>query len=133
MHTDRQGRINLMWTALIGPVVDLTKDVFRGKIEEAKVKHEVKLERLKTKADWEARMADASAHSWKDEWFTILLSLPIIFVGYGVAVDDMEVIERVHRAFEVLHTLPEWFQYLLYTAVLASFGIKGVDKIIKRK
>jgi hypothetical protein len=77
-------------------------------------------------------MADASAHSWKDEWFTILLSLPIIFVAYGVAMDDMNVIERVHYAFEVLATLPEWFQYLLYTAVLASFGIKGVDKIIKK-
>ena len=122
-----------MWTALIGPVVDLAKGFIKGKVDEAKIKQEVKLERLKNDADWEARMADASAHSWKDEWFTILLSLPIVFVGYGVAVDDMDVIERVHRAFEVLAGLPEWFQFLLYTAVLASFGIKGVDKVMGKK
>lgn len=122
-----------MWTSLIGPVVSLAKDFIKGKVDEAKIKQEVKLERLKNDADWEARMADASAHSWKDEWFTILLSLPIVFVGYGVAVDDMEVIERVHRAFEVLAGLPEWFQFLLYTAVLASFGIKGVDKVMGKK
>ena len=122
-----------MWGALLGGAFDLAKGFIKGKVEEAKIKHEVKLEKLKTDADWEARMADASAHSWKDEWFTILLSLPIIFVGYGVAMDDMTVIERVHRAFEVLATLPEWFQFLLYTAVLASFGIKSIDKFTGNK
>jgi hypothetical protein len=122
----------MIWGTVISTLGGLAKDYFKGKVEEQKIKQEVKLEKLRTDADWEARMADASANSFKDEWFTILLSLPIIFVGYGVAMDDMEVIERVHRAFEVLHGLPEWFQYLLYTAVLASFGIKGVDKIFKR-
>ena len=122
-----------MWTSLIGPVVGLAKDYFKGKVDEAKIKQEVKLERLKNDADWEARMADAYAHRLKDEGFTFLLSWPIIFVGYGVAADDMEVIERVHRAFEVLAGLPEWFQFLLYTAVLASFGIKGVDKVMGKK
>ena len=122
----------MIWGSIIGGAIDLAKGYFKGKVEEQKIKQEVKLEKLRTDADWEARMADASAHSWKDEWFTILLSMPIIFVAYGVAMDDMNVIERVQYAFEVLATLPEWFQYLLYTAVLASFGIKGVDKIIKK-
>ena len=123
----------MIWSALLGGAFDLAKGFIKGKVEEAKIKQEVRLEKLKTDADWEARMADASAHSWKDEWFTILLSLPIIFVGYGVAMDDMTVIERVHRAFEVLPTLPEWFQFLLYTAVLASFGIKSIDKFTGKK
>ena len=122
----------MIWGALIGGAVDLTKDFIKGKVQESKIKQEVKLERLKNDADWEARMADASATSWKDEWFTILLSMPILFVTYGVAMNDMTVIERVHIAFEVLAGLPEWFQYLLYTAVLASFGIKGVGKLIKK-
>ena len=122
----------MIWGSVISVVGGLAKDYFKGKVEEQKIKQEVKLEKLKSDADWEARMADASAHSWKDEWFTILLSMPILFVTYGVAVDDMTVIERVHIAFEVLAGLPEWFQFLLYTAVLASFGIKGVDKLIKK-
>ena len=122
----------MIWGALIGGAVDLAKNFIKGKVQESKIKQEVRLERLKNDADWEARMADASATSWKDEWFTILLSMPILFVTYGVAMNDMTVIERVHIAFEVLAGLPEWFQYLLYTAVLASFGIKGVGKLIKK-
>lgn len=122
----------MIWGAVLGGVVDLAKGWVKNKAEEQKIKQEVKLEKLRTDADWEARMADASATSWKDEWFTILLSMPILFVTYGVAMNDMTVIERVHIAFEVLAGLPEWFQYLLYTAVLASFGIKGVNKLINK-
>jgi len=122
----------MIWGTVISAVGGLAKDFIKGKVEEHKIKQEVKLEKLRTDADWEARMADASASSWKDEWFTILLSMPIIFVTYGVAMNDMTVIERVHIAFDVLAGLPEWFQYLLYTAVLASFGIKGVGKLINK-
>ena len=30
--------------------------------------------------------------------------------------------------FEVLNTLPDWYQYLLFIAVSSSFGIKGVGQ-----
>lgn len=74
-------------------------------------------------------MADQVAHSWKDEWFTILLSMPIVSIIYGVVMNDAEVIDRVGLAFTQLNSLPEWYQYLLFVAVFASFGIRGADKI----
>ena len=40
------------------------------------------------------------------------------------------------KGFEVLATLPDWYQYLLYIAISASFGIKGVGqarKMIRKK
>jgi hypothetical protein len=43
--------------------------------------------------------------------------------------DSEEVISRVGYAFEQLNALPEWYQYLLFLAVFASFGIRGADKI----
>jgi hypothetical protein len=33
--------------------------------------------------------------------------------------------------FDVLSDLPEWYQYLLYIAISASFGIKGVGEAAK--
>ena len=33
--------------------------------------------------------------------------------------------------FEVLNTLPDWYQYLLFIAVSSSFGIKGVGQAMK--
>ena len=88
---------------------------------------------IQNDADWEAKMADASANSWKDEWFALLLSLPLVAVGYGIIVDDVTVIERVKDGFKALEELPDWYSYLLFLAVSASFGVKGVDKIMNLK
>ena len=120
-----------MWQALIAPIADIAGGWIKGKVEEQKVKQEIKLERLKNDADWEARMADATASSWKDEYLIIILTSPLWFIGYGVAVDNPDIIQRVHLAFETLHSLPDYYQYLLYAAVLASFGLKVKD-IIKK-
>ena len=37
----------------------------------------------------------------------------------------------VKEGFDILATLPEWYQYLLYIAISASFGIKGVGQAAK--
>ena len=39
--------------------------------------------------------------------------------------------EYVKEGFAILSTLPEWYQYLLYIAISASFGIKGVGQAAK--
>ena len=119
-----------MWQALIGPIADLAGGWIKGKIEEKKAIQEAKIERIKTDADWEARMADASANSWKDEYLIVILTLPVIFIGYGVATDNLDIISRVNSGFETLSSLPEWYQYLLFIGVSASFGLKSADKLM---
>ncbi len=119
-----------MWQALIGPIADLAGGWIKGKIEEKKAIQEAKIERIKTDADWEARMADASANSWKDEYLIVILTLPVIFIGYGVATDNLDIISRVNAGFETLSSLPEWYQYLLFIGVSASFGLKSADKLM---
>jgi hypothetical protein len=118
-----------MWTALIGPVTSLVADWFKGQREKSEAKHKAQMEVLGNTALWEQRMAEASNTSWKDEWFTVLLSTPIVSIIFGVVMNDQEIIERVGLAFEQLNSLPEWYQYLLFVAVFASFGIRGADKI----
>lgn len=119
-----------MWQALLGPVLEIGKSWIKGKAEEQKVKQKVKLEKLRTDSDWEARMADATRNSWKDEWFSLILSAPLIAVAWSVASDNDTIIARVNLAFEALSALPEWYQYLLFIAVSASFGLKSADKIM---
>ena len=89
------------------------------------------MEVIRNDANWETLMAGATASSWKDEWFTILLSAPIIAVIWGVALNDVSVMDRVHDAFRALGNLPEWYQYLLFIAVTSSFGIRGADKLME--
>lgn len=119
-----------MWGAAIGAIAEVIKEWFVNRREESKAKHEQKLEVIKTTASWEELMAGASATSWKDEWFTVLLSGPIIAIIWGIGMNDMDIIERIGVAFMELDKLPDWYQYLLYVAVTASFGIRGADKIM---
>lgn len=122
---------NMAWQALISPITNLVGGYLNNKHEQAQAKHQAKLQVIQNDADWESKMADASANSWKDEWFALLLSAPIVAVMYGVGVNDVTVMDRVHDAFDALGNLPEWYQYLLFVAVTSSFGIKGADKIMK--
>ena len=122
-----------MLQALIGPIANLASGYLSNKHEQAQAKHQAKLQVIQNDADWESKMADASANSWKDEWFAILLSAPIVAVLYGVGFNDPAVMGRVHDAFEALGNLPEWYQYLLFIAVTSSFGIRGAEKLMKRR
>jgi len=115
---------------LLGPVTDLVGGVLKNRQEIDKAKQAAKLEQIKSGADWEAKMAAASGASWKDEFWTVVLAVPVFMVGYAIAMNDTSVIERVQLGFEALNSLPEWYQYLLFLAVSASFGIRGVDKLM---
>tara|TARA_R100000654_G_scaffold12602_2_gene27395 strand:+ start:76 stop:450 length:375 start_codon:yes stop_codon:yes gene_type:complete len=118
---------------LLGPAIDLGKEFLKGKAEEKKAIQQRKINAIQNDADWENKMADATAKSWKDEWFAILISLPLLGVAYSVIVNDPAVIERVNQGFAALDNLPDWYQYLLFLVVSASFGIKSADKLMSMR
>ena len=117
-------------TSLISPIAGLAKGYLANKADQAKAKHEAKMTVIQNDADWETKMADASNNSLKDEFWTIILAIPIFMVGYAIVVDDMTIIDRVSQAFDALNQLPEWYQYLLFIAISSSFGIKGASKLM---
>ena len=119
-----------MWLNFIKPVADLAGGYLKNKAEEKQAKHKAKMKVIENDADWEARAVDASANSWKDEFWTIVLSVPIFMIGYSIVVGDPEIAERVEDGIVALSNLPEWYQYLLFIAISSSFGIKGVSKLM---
>ncbi len=120
-----------MLQMLLGPLMSLGKQWLSNKAEEKQAKHEANLQRIQQESNWEDTMAKGSLASWKDEWFTVVLSVPVVAVGFGIALDDPTLLARTKEALEALTGLPEWYQYLLYVAVLSSFGIRGVDKLME--
>lgn len=119
-----------MWQNLIAPVANLAGGYLKNKAEEKQAKHKAKMSMIKNDAEWESKMVDASAHSWKDEFWTIVLSIPVFMVGYAIVINDITVIDRVKQGFDALADLPEWYQYLLFIAISSSFGIKGASKLM---
>ena len=125
-----------MFQALIGPIANLAGTWFQNKLEKTKADGQAKVAEAKARASvaeqvaagkvkWEGKMADATGDSWKDEFALVVLLLPAILVF----IPGMR--EYVKEGFEVLATLPDWYQYLLYIAISASFGIKGVGQPAK--
>jgi len=120
-----------MLQLLLGPAVELAKDFVKGKVEEKKAVQQRKIQAIQKDANWEEKMASATDKSWKDEFWSVILSLPILAVAYSVVTDNPAVINSLNTAFDTLNSLPEWYQYLLFIAVSASFGLKSADKIMK--
>ena len=125
-----------MLSALIGPIANLAGSWMESKVEKVKADGQAKVAEAKAKAvvaekvaagevAWEKSMADATDGSWKDEFALIVLLLPAILVFIP------SMTEYVRSGFEVLNTLPDWYQYLLFIAVSSSFGIKGVGQAMK--
>ncbi len=121
----------MVWQALISPLSNLIGGYLNNKHEQAQAKHEARLQVIQNDADWETKMAIASGSSWKDEFWTIVLAVPLFCLGWSVVVDDPAILGRVSDSFSALDTLPDWYQYLLFLAVSASFGIRGADKLMQ--
>lgn len=111
-------------------VAGLVSGYMDRKAEEKQAKHQAKMEVIKQGGDWEETMAESSRDSWKDEWFTLVISIPLVLVFYG-AMFEPGIIQKVEEAFIALEKLPEWYQYLLFMAFSASFGIRGADKLMQ--
>ncbi len=117
-------------SSVIGPVADLGKTWLEGKVAKTKAKAEaeaaVMINQSKSAADWETAMARASNTSWKDEWITILFSIPLVLAFVPSAVP------YVREGFAVLATMPQWYQYGLSVIIAASFGVRGAIGIMNK-
>ena len=127
-----------MLNLLIGPIADLAGTWLNGKVEEKKAQAKTRVAKAEAEAvvmqkkatgeiDWDLKMADASASSWKDEWLVILFSIPLI-LAFIPGMEDI-----VSRGFQQLEQMPEWYQYSLGVIVAASFGVRSATKLFSKK
>jgi hypothetical protein len=126
-----------MLNLLIKPLLGVAGDVVKGVVDTRKAKAEQKITEIKAKTslmekqikgevDWDLEAIKGTQGSWKDEYLTIIFSIPLLlcFVPFTV--------EYVERGFEALSQTPDWYKYTLGVIVSASFGIKGATKLFKK-
>lgn len=111
-----------MLQTLIAPVAELVGGYFKRKAEEKQAQHERKLEVIKHEADWDNIQASNAGTSWKDEFFTLLFSVPLVMAFIP------EAVPIVSDGFKVLEGMPDWYKAFLGAAVAASFGIRTLTK-----
>jgi len=128
-----------MIQALLGPITELAGGWLKGKasaqaaaanlkLVEAEAKATIMKSAATSEAEWERVMAEGSKDSWKDEWLTILFSIPLILAFFG---DWGRII--VEQGFAALEIMPTWYQYTLGVIVSASFGVRSAVKLFGKK
>ena len=103
-----------MLQMIVGPIASLASNWLEGRNEKIKATTRVKVAKAEAEAtilekkatgeiDWDLAQAEASEGSWKDEWLTVVFTLPLILLLFGQE-------ERVNNFFLDLSNCPEWYQ-----------------------
>jgi hypothetical protein len=123
---------------IIQGVMGVASEAVGGYMETKKAKAKQKLVKIEAETslmekqitgeiDWDVEAVKGSKESWKDEYLTILFSIPLLLCFLPWTVDYVE------RGFEALAQTPDWYKYTLGVIVSASFGIKGATKMFGGK
>ncbi|UUW39751.1 putative TMhelix containing protein II [Vibrio phage VPMCC14] len=110
-------------------------------IEQAKVEtlNQIKLKQVVGEIENDGISIRQMETSWKDEWFLILFSLPLIAMFLSPFI-DLFFIEGGYRegilgeaamvALKNLDACPDWYTYIVTVMVMVSYGYrKGIDKL----
>lgn len=108
------------------------------KRKQAKLESELRVNEAVTNAKIEAAKAGQISETewenlqvansgWKDEWFVVVLSIPLIMCF----IPGLE--GYVMQGFNVLEGTPEWYQWMVGIAVSASFGYRKLADWATRK
>jgi hypothetical protein len=116
---------------LIKTLVGVGGTFLQGKMDNKKAEIEGRnnaiQEKLKQSGTWDEIHAKNSGESWKDEWFTLLFSIPLVLAFIPSAVPYVE------QGFRVLDMMPDWYKQALAVLVAASVGYQKLTQLFTKK
>jgi hypothetical protein len=106
----------------------------KGDLAIAAAQVTAKIDRLKTgqKADIAWENLSITNSGWKDEWFTIILSIPAVLCFLPV-IGGVNFQQIVRDGFSVLKECPDWYNWMLGIAVGSAFGYRRIADFMGRK
>lgn len=127
--------MNVLLTSLLKGLWDLGKDWVDRKKEKAQLKHQVKLKEI----EQDSLLIQGGIKSWKDEWWTIIISLPLVQLMMAPVIELIMLdtpynqgdwTNAVMSGLEALNSVPDWHIYIATASALYSFGIKPTVKSV---
>jgi hypothetical protein len=126
-----------MWFNLLSMGVKTASHIYQNKqrtkqlMSDAQMRH---AEKMSTgEIEYKAKVIESNDKGWKDEFVLVLISIPILILGYSVFTDDPEIRNRLDVFFEYFKQLPYWYQAIFIGVVSAIYGLKGADIMRKPK
>ena len=125
-----------MWLNLLSLGVKTGAKIYQNKqrtkqlISDAQMLHAEKMS--KGEIEYKAKVIESNDNGFKDEFVLILVSIPILLLGWSVFSDDPTIRDRIDLFFEYFKNLPYWYQAIFIGVVSAIYGLKGAD-IMRKK
>jgi hypothetical protein len=110
-------------TSLAGLATSVIDSKTQVKLTEA----EIRKKQLTGEIDWDIEAIKATQNSWKDEWITLLFSIPLILAFCGDWGNQI-----VQDGFTALEAMPTWYQVSLGGIVSASIGLRSISKFYNK-
>jgi len=125
-----------MWLSAIKLAVQAGSHIYKNKqktkmlMADAQMHHAQKM--AEGKEEYQGKLLESRNSDWKDEFILILLSMPILMLGFSVWSDDPTHMEKMKLFFEYFSDLPFWYQSIFVGVIASVYGLKATD-LIKRK
>lgn len=126
------GWLTKIFSTAVSPVTNLlsSKDENKTKVTLSKI------DRIKNAddalAEWEAIQAENSGNGWKDEYVTLIVTLPVptIFfaVIFSVMFGDPVYAEAARAGIDAIKEILPNYQEILAAVCLAAIGIRALKK-----
>jgi len=127
----------MVW-GFLTPIVEAFSSVGKSFLENRKVKAEGKIEITKAKINWKVKKEELKANmdltamqgmefSWKDEYLTILISVPAVMCflpDFSIGAFMFSPVTAVREGFSALDTMPSWYQWAFTGVIAAVFGLR---------
>lgn len=116
-----------MWIQLLQLInpMGLVKGVLKDREHKRDLKNAIKekqIERAKAgdlaEVQWNIKSLENSG--WKDEWLTIILSIPLVLVFFPMMV------EEIMAGFAALEQTPEWYRAAIGVMIASAFGYQKI-------
>ena len=125
-----------MWLSASNRAVQTGSHIYKKKkqtqmlIADAQMRHAEKMS--SGELEYKAKVIESNDNCWKDEFVLVLVSMPIVLLGWSVFSDDPEIRVKLDLFFEYFKNLPYWYQAIFIGVVSAIYGLKGAD-IMRKK
>ena len=125
-----------MWLNLLSLGVKTGAKIYQNKqrtkqlMSDAQMHHAEQM--AKGEIEYKEKVIESNDQGYKDEFVLILISIPIILLGWSVFSDDPTIRDRIDLFFEYFKNLPYWYQAIFIGVVSAIYGLKGAD-IMRKK
>ena len=125
-----------MWLSAIKLAMNAGSHVYKKRqqtkmlMADAQMRHAEKMS--VGEIEYSGKVLENNQKDWKDEFILILLSVPIVMLGFSVWSDNPEHMEKMKLFFEYFGNMPFWYQSIFVGVIASVYGLKATD-LIKRK